>query len=292
MSKARAYCFTVNNWTESDVAAVQALAIDAQYVIYGKEVGDAGTPHLQGYVYYKNARSFKSVKKGLPRAHIEVARGCPQSNIAYCSKQGDVWSSGEPPRQGERTDIDVVRDEMKAGANMRRVVDVAPSYQAIKIAEVWLKYNESARNFKPEIRWFYGSTGAGKTRAARAWLGDVDVYTCMNTGRWFDGYDGHKNLLVDDFRKDFCKFADFLKFLDRYEYRVETKGGTRQLLATKMAITCPYHPRDVYKNREDVEQLIRRIEEDEHGVRHPDRIILVGTEVALYGEDEDDAVDL
>ena len=67
-------------------------------------------------------------------------------------------------------------------------------------------------------------------------------------------------MLIDDFRKDFCKFHVLLRILDRYEFRVEVKGSSRQLRAKKIAITCPFHPRLVYETREDVGQLIRRID--------------------------------
>ena len=80
-------------------------------------------------------------------------------------------------------------------------------------------------------------------------------------------------------RRDFCKYHQLLKILDRYEYRVETKGGSRQLRARKIAITAPYPPEEMYETREDINQLLRRI----------DRIILVGERVSI--EEDDDPLD-
>ena len=126
------------------------------------------------------------------------------------------------------------------------------------MAETWLKYNETPRTWKPDIRWFYGSTGVGKTKTAREWLGE-DIYICLDNYKFWEGYDGHENVIIDDIRGDFCKFHHLLKLLDRYEYKVETKGGSRQMVAKRNAITAPFHPEDLYPTKENVQHLIRRI---------------------------------
>lgn len=263
MAKARGYVFTINNPTDDDKTLVMQMSEISRYIIVGQEVGEEGTPHYQGYVFFENPRSFTSVKKQLPRAHIEVAGGNPEQNKVYCSKQNNVLlEKGVCPVQGKRTDVQRVVEELQNGANLRSIAQAPKSLQSVKMAEVWLKYNETGRDWKPEVYWFHGETGSGKTRAAREWL-ETDIYTCLDSIKWFEGYDAHENVLIDDFRKDFCKFHQLLKLLDRYEYRVETKGGSRQFLAKKIAITSPYHPRDVYHCREDIQQLIRRIDKIE-----------------------------
>lgn len=269
MSRSRAYCFTINNPNDEDCAQVKALAEHAAYIIVGEEKGEKETPHLQGYVYFKEAKTFTRVKKFLPRAHIEISRGTPEDNRRYCSKDGNIFiESGKLPKPGERTDIQKVVSDLKEGANMRAIVEKARNLQCVKMAEVWLKYHEEPRTWKPEIRWYHGSTGAGKTKAAREWLSD-DIYTALDSIKWWEGYDAHENVLIDDFRKDFCKFHQLLKLLDRYEYKVETKGGSRQFVAKKIAITSPYPPSEIYNVREDVQQLLRRI----------DDVILIGEPV-------------
>lgn len=144
---------------------------------------------------------------------------------------------------------------------MREVAAEASSYQALRGAELLLKYVEKGRDFKPTVRWFHGSTGSGKTRTAfelfpEAWISARGL-------KWWDGYDAHKAIIVDDFRKDFCTFHELLRILDRYPYRVETKGSSRQLLASEIIITCPWAPDVLYASRseEDVGQLMRRIDE-------------------------------
>lgn len=64
----------------------------AEYVI-GKEVGESGTRHLQGYVRFKNAKSFEVLKKIMPEAHIEKCKGKHEDNIKYCTKDGDFLTN-------------------------------------------------------------------------------------------------------------------------------------------------------------------------------------------------------
>lgn len=73
MSKSRAYCFTLNNYTEEEYLSVTSL--ESKYLVVGKEKGESGTPHLQGFIYFENPRGFNSVKKSIPRAHLEISKG-------------------------------------------------------------------------------------------------------------------------------------------------------------------------------------------------------------------------
>ena len=86
----------------------------------------------------------------------------------------------------------------------------------------------------------------------------------MSTGKWFEGYDGHKKVLIDDMRKDFMKFHELLRLLDRYPMRVEQKGTSRQFVANHIIITSAYNPAMLFETREDIHQLLRRIDNIEY----------------------------
>ena len=91
----------LNNYTESDVARFHD-APDRAYVIIGKEVGDSGTPHLQGYITFHKNKRLSPVKIIHPRAHWEIARESTDECIKYCSKDGDFHEIGERPKVGSR----------------------------------------------------------------------------------------------------------------------------------------------------------------------------------------------
>ena len=87
---------TLNNYTNEDIGSiVLCFNNKCKFAIIGKEVGDSGTPHLQGYCEFKT----KSRPKGLltERIHWEKAKGNRDANVEYCSKDGDIeFSLGMP----------------------------------------------------------------------------------------------------------------------------------------------------------------------------------------------------
>jgi len=257
MARARNWSFTLNNYKEEELVIIKQLKYT--YIIIGDEKGENETPHLQGYIEFMDNHTLSSIKKSMPRAHLEISKGNGEQNKIYCSKERVLFEDGKIKQQGKRNDIARIRDLVSDGGNMRSVVQVATSVQSVRMAELYLTYSEQQRNWKPLVKWYYGATGTGKSHAA--YEESPDPFTCGETAKWFQGYDGHENVIIDDFRKDFIKFHELLKLLDKYPYLVEYKGGSRQFLAKQIIITSPYHPKDVYDNREDIDQLLRRIDE-------------------------------
>lgn len=269
--KSRNFVFTVNNYTKEDIDFYQG--IECKYVVFGYEVApETGTKHLQGYIMFNNPRSVKSIVSVL-RGHIEVAQGNPRSNYNYCTKGGDFYERGVRPKgEGKRTDIEIARQMTLEGSSMYDIMLEINSYQAVRFAETLKKYR---RPEKPEckVMWFYGGTGTGKTRTAFEIAGPLAWISGKNL-KWWEGYDEHEAVIIDDFRKDFCTFHELLRILDRYPYSIECKGGSRWLTAKLIIITCPYHPAVLYETKENVNQLLRRIHEIRHfALEH-------GTEVA------------
>ncbi len=65
MSRYRNLVFTLNNYTQSEVNAIKTLDgdNDISYLIFGYEVGESGTPHLQGYIELSKQKSLRQLKK-------------------------------------------------------------------------------------------------------------------------------------------------------------------------------------------------------------------------------------
>ncbi len=78
--------------------------------------------------------------------------------------------------------------------------------------------------------------------------------------KWWQGYENEDIVLIDDFRRDFCTFHELLRILDRYPYIVQVKYGHRHLNSPYIFIITPHSPYDTYSTREDIQQLIRRID--------------------------------
>lgn len=285
MTAIRRFCFTLNNYDDDDIKNIDNL--DVKFIMYGKEEGENGTPHLQGYCEIGKVVRFSTIlgdsaetramKKKLGqrinkgwfngKAHIEQCRGTQTQNIEYCSKQDtNPYRRGTPCEQGKRTDLDVARSMALTGG-MREVSAVC-KLQGIKCAETFLTYNEEPRDWKPHVVWIYGPAGVGKSRKARELCGEdnMDVYVKNTNNKWWNGYDAHEWVIMDDFRESWWDLTEMLSLLDRYEKRIEYKGGMRQFKAKYIYVTTIFAPDEMYRNdkREDPKQLLRRIDEIIH----------------------------
>ena len=96
ISPAKRWCFTFNNYTDADISSiVPDITRLCDYAIIGAEVGESGTPHLQGYVEFKT--KVRPLSCGFPSMNWEKCKGNRASNTAYCSKDGKViFSLGLP----------------------------------------------------------------------------------------------------------------------------------------------------------------------------------------------------
>lgn len=113
--RAQRFCFTLNNYTEDEEQQLADFAEsdECTYLVYGRETGENGTPHLQGFVICERRFLISALKTkpGFARCHLEVSRGTNIQAVTYCKKDGDVEEYGEMPlaaeknRAGSRNDV-------------------------------------------------------------------------------------------------------------------------------------------------------------------------------------------
>lgn len=256
----RNFCFTLNNYTPEDVEEIKHCN-KYKYIVFGFEIGKKGTPHLQGYVEWKNYIRFQTLKKmdTWKRMYVARRKGRADQAANYCKKDGDFYEFGEISQQGKRNDLEVVKDMIKGGSGMRDILEETNSYQALKYAQLAMVHLEPKRFWETEVTWITGKSGTGKTRLA--WeLAGTDAYVKSSSDKWFNGYDGHKNIILDDFRYTWMHLSDLLTILDRYPRELECKYGGRQIQARKIFITSIFTPEQTYCFAEEqMEQLLRRI---------------------------------
>ena len=98
------YVFTINNWSEAEQTHVRALASEVKYLVWGREVGDSGTPHLQGFVIFNTSTRFRAAKQAIgQRAWLGLARGTNIQASDYCKKGGDYEEYGDVPSSSHAT---------------------------------------------------------------------------------------------------------------------------------------------------------------------------------------------
>lgn len=150
--KARRWCFTLNNYTQDDQDHVLAFFEGSRCVfgVYGREVGESATPHLQGFVIIKIPMRLACIRNAIsPRAHYEPARGTSEEAAEYCRKDGDFEERGAcPAGQGARTDLDRFREWIQT-------LEYAPSQRTVaqQFPGLFLRYPrliELAGHFRPQ----------------------------------------------------------------------------------------------------------------------------------------------
>lgn len=249
-------------FTDHDCNGNYNLLPKVTYIIVGKETCPTTSKlHHQGYVEFDSNVRFNMIKKLYPRIYWAKRKGTAQQCKTYCSKEMVFVEIGDisQPEQGKRNDISEIRDMVKAGNTMRDICEIATNFQSLRVGEKLFEHMEKKRNWETKVFWFWGASGTNKTRTAFAEAGE-NAWVSGKNLKWWQGYDGHENVIIDDFRGDFCTFHELLRIFDRYPYTIEYKGGSRQLLAKNIWVTCPVHPSDVYvKDEEEVKQLLRRI---------------------------------
>lgn len=128
MARKYGWTWTLNNYTESDVLHMKGCIgkRGISYVCFGREVGEKGTPHLQGYLQSTQKQltrlvlAFEGAKPHLEKqkgdtgpteAETKREGGEPWTAVGYCMKDGDFYEAGvkedlKPLKMGQRTDLE------------------------------------------------------------------------------------------------------------------------------------------------------------------------------------------
>lgn len=147
--RAKSYTFTWNNYEPKDCEYLVSLVPEkAAYVLFGKEVGDKeNTPHLQGMICFQSNREFNTVKKLLPKCHIEKMRGTLGQCQDYCKKDSEYTEAGKPPPgQGARTDIIELANRWRENKSYIGMRDEPTWYQFMKRIIEQVKMEEEETN--------------------------------------------------------------------------------------------------------------------------------------------------
>jgi hypothetical protein len=257
----RSWVFTLNNYTEEEFRVVQE-DWECRFLVVGKEVGEEGTPHLQGYIVFPCIKRITGMKKLSGRAHWEQAKGDADSNVAYCSKEGDVFTRGDKPvSQKRKGEMNVERYERAWKA--ARIGDLEAIDADIRFSH-YRTCKEIGKDFmiKPDDAsettglWYYGEAGSGKSRTARAEF--PDSYLKM-ANKWWDGYQAHPTVILDDFGRDHKVLGHHLKiWSDRYSFLAETKGGAIHIRPEVLCVTSQYSIEEIWSEDLETQAALKR----------------------------------
>lgn len=267
VNKYRGFCVTINNPVDQDEWDWARLKSVCQYCTYGEEVGEGGTNHWQGFVYFKDRVVERTVRRLLPRAHVEPMRGSINQAIDYCHKDGVFTEFGDKPDGGGRDAQSghwgwLVEHAEKG--MLDAIKERFPSYYVRYYERLRALRRRSLPILDGELahEWWYGPTGTGKSRTL--WEMYPNHYQ-KELNKWWCGYQDQDVVAIEEWApKNECT-ASFLKiWADRYPFTAQVKGGTLVGIRPKKIIVLSNYTIDqCFPNEEDALPLKRRFK-----VRH------------------------
>lgn len=217
--------------------------------------------HWQFIVVFRQNQRLSALQKIFGTAmHAELTRSAAANEYVWKdhTSLGNRWEWGSlPTKRNCKEDWEEVWESACEG----NLLEITPS---IRVQH----YNNLKRiqmdHMKPiglekTVVVYWGPSGTGKSR--RAWQeAGLDAYPKAPTTKFWDGYQGQKNVVIDEFFGQ-IEISHLLRWLDRYPVCIETKGSGTVLNATHIWITSNIDPRQWYPQASAEQQtaLRRRI---------------------------------
>ncbi|CAK0771025.1 hypothetical protein CCP3SC15_4270002 [Gammaproteobacteria bacterium] len=251
----RNFVFTHNNYTPAIEAYFKAIT-DVRFLGFAHEVGESGTPHLQGVIVFHKPQRITAVIKLLPKTHVERMKGSfTQAWTNYIASNSakpvdvDLYQYGDPPAI-RGANLSERYDEAWTAA-ITGDLDSIPKdirlryYGTLKL----VAYEHASVPDAPDVTgtWIVGPSGSGKSRYVRDTYGDSAYDKRAN--KWWDGYrpDFHTTAFLDDLDPSHCWIAyDLNRWADRYAFTAETKGGMTKIRPARIVVTSRYTIDEVF----------------------------------------------
>lgn len=226
------------------------------------ETGESGFVHWQVVFHLERKGSLRSVRELFGSYHFELTRSKAAEDYVWkevTCVHGTKFELGVKPfRRNVSTDW----EDVWRAASQGRMLDIPAD---VRIRSYFALRAIGAAHVLPvgqeRMAYVYwGRTGSGKSR--KAWEeGGLDAYPKDPRSKFWCGYQGQANVIIDEFRGG-IDISHMLRWLDRYPVRVEIKGSSVPLSASKFWITSNVHPAEWWPQLDPatLEAFYRRVE--------------------------------
>lgn len=263
----RCWCLTHNNYTDQDVQFYESL--ECRYLVYGREVGKSieldsgevrpGTPHLQMFVMFKEAKTFSAMKKLLPRVHIEPMYTDPLHASEYCKKSDPNFvERGTPPTSQEQNGAAGKLSEQEKWARINLLADQG-DFDTLKaeFSKEWGLHKPKFKLARQEFLakavpkqlprrtlhlWLWGEQGYGKSRYVTTLY--PDVYDKDPKDDFWQNYQFQPVVKIEEVHPYVHRhLAPFIKMLcDTARFTARVKCSDNLIIRPELVIVTSNHP--------------------------------------------------
>lgn len=233
-----------------------------------EECPTTGRIHVQLIAGFSQPQRLAAVKRIVAPGHWEPSRSHLADNYVWKEDTrvpGTQFEIGSKPlRRNNATDWGQILSEAKTGNFSNIPADIQIRYY--RSLSAIASDNQEPRSIVKTVNVYHGRfyfinfrTGTGKSR--RAWEeAGLQAYSKDPRTKWWDGYKGESNVVIDEFRGT-IDISHILRWFDRYPVRVERKGSSVPLYATTFWITSNLVPDQWYPDLDQPtkEALLRRL---------------------------------
>lgn len=250
--------FVINNYTPEDVERVKDMT--AKAVRAGLEVGEQGTPHIQGAVVWNYAKTFKHAQQALcgkdGACWTQKMQGTWDEQ-QYCLKDGEVIRDDPyEDKQGKRNDLIAFRDAIKRGATDAELCEEHPG-PTMKFQR-FVGFARNAYEVAPDALprgskqmgiWIWSST---PNMLKTTWVAThfPDHYE-KSSDRWWCDYEDQEVVLVDEPTPSwYCAFWNAMKiWCQEKPFRAQRGVGLgKKMIRFKRLFVCANHSPEEYFN--------------------------------------------
>ena len=255
-----------NKWSPTE-----ALLDDQITYIKGqKEIGIAGYEHWQMVIYCKTKIRMTSLKLKLANwSHLEKCLSVAAENYVWKDDSAVVGTRFEfgfkNAKKGE--DWTAILQHAKSG-NLDAISPTVIIRHYSSLKRIGTDYAKCIERPNIKLNIYWGVTGSGKTYDAyhQAKAMDGGFFRKSSTTKWWDGYKGEENILLDEFDGISIGITHLLQWCDEYPMQVEIKGGSANLCATNFWITSNVDPEEWWNEAKPMHRkaFARRITNVKH----------------------------
>lgn len=228
--------------------------------------------HVQFMVQLTRTRQLSFLRRHIDdKAHWEPMRGSAKQARDYCTKTDTrfdgPWEFGTIGLKGKTNGFDDAVSAIAGG--------LPPHEVAAEFPHVWVKHGRGLLDLRktlslqadrrdfgaegPELWVLHGPSGTGKSRFVKEhW---PDAFWKIPEEKWWDGYQAHETVVLDDFKPSSMRLTDFQRLIDWYPLWVEVKGGAVPMLAKRYIITANEPPEWWYVKADPHGTALRRVKD-------------------------------